>query len=143
MNLELFEKMDAAGLRRYLEFLLWHYRVVDSFWFISVAERFGQTAAELSHDLPGGLVQVPGAGIVAQPFPQLEHIVERRGGQRLDGGKTFYESSKIWYNCNHLRLLQHDLADPDAIGVGTPAAARALTALCWPARPRNMGSRRP
>ncbi len=46
MNLELFEKMDAAGLRRYLEFLLWHYRVVDSFWFLYVAERFGQPAAE-------------------------------------------------------------------------------------------------
>lgn len=46
MNLQLFEHMDAAQLRRYLEFFLHHYRVMDAFWFIYVTERFGQSAAE-------------------------------------------------------------------------------------------------
>jgi len=46
MDLEIFENMDTVQLRRYIEFLLWHYRVVDAFWFIYVAEYFDQSTAE-------------------------------------------------------------------------------------------------
>jgi len=46
MNMEAFQDMDAPELREYLAFLLWHYRVVDAFWFIYVAEQFDQQTAE-------------------------------------------------------------------------------------------------
>jgi hypothetical protein len=46
MNLKIFEKMEAPQLRSYIEFLLWHYRVIDAFWFLYVAERFDQPTAE-------------------------------------------------------------------------------------------------
>lgn len=46
MDLRVFEQMDETDLRKYLEFLLWHYRVMDAFWFIYVAERFDQPTAE-------------------------------------------------------------------------------------------------
>jgi hypothetical protein len=46
MDLSIFEKMEAPELRSYLEFLLWHYRVIDAFWFLYVAERFDQPTAE-------------------------------------------------------------------------------------------------
>jgi hypothetical protein len=46
MDLEIFEEMDRSDLARYLEFLLWHYRVVDAFWFLYTEERFGRAAAE-------------------------------------------------------------------------------------------------
>jgi hypothetical protein len=46
MDLSVFDNMEAPELREYIEFLLWHYRVVDAFWFIKVSERFDQTAAE-------------------------------------------------------------------------------------------------
>jgi hypothetical protein len=46
MNMAVFREMDAPQLKRYIEFLLWHYRVVDAFWFIYVAEQFDQRTAE-------------------------------------------------------------------------------------------------
>jgi hypothetical protein len=46
MDLKVFEKMEAPELRSYIEFLLWHYRVIDAFWFLYVAEKFDQPTAE-------------------------------------------------------------------------------------------------
>ncbi|MBN1319879.1 MAG: hypothetical protein JXA87_03465 [Thermoleophilia bacterium] len=46
MDLSHFDTMDADELRSYLAFLLWHYRVVDSFWFLYTADECSQEAAE-------------------------------------------------------------------------------------------------
>ena len=46
MDSEIFDKMEQSQLKSYIEFLLWHYRVVDAFWFIYVEERFGRDVAE-------------------------------------------------------------------------------------------------
>ena len=46
MDLTRFDSLEPAEIRRYLEFLLWHYRVVDGFWFIYNEERWGRPEAE-------------------------------------------------------------------------------------------------
>jgi hypothetical protein len=46
MNMEVLREKTAEELREYLQFLLWHYRVVDSFWFIFTTEEFDQETAE-------------------------------------------------------------------------------------------------
>ena len=56
MDLRIFEKMEAPELRSYIEFLLWHYRVMDTFWFLYVAERFDQPTAERLNERVWGRV---------------------------------------------------------------------------------------
>ena len=40
-------EMDAPELRKYLQFFMKHYRAMDAFWFIYIAEKFDQPTAEL------------------------------------------------------------------------------------------------
>lgn len=46
MDLSAFENMENDQLKDYLTFLLWHYRVVDAFWFIYVGDEYSQEQAE-------------------------------------------------------------------------------------------------
>ena len=47
----------------------------------------------------------------------MEHVIQIGVRQGRDRRKTFDEALKVGNNSLHLRLLQHDLRYPDAIGV--------------------------
>lgn len=73
MDLGILGKMEAPQLRSYLEFLLWHYRVVDAFWFIYVSERFDQSTAERINEQVWGKV----AGMAARNLISRFQIQEK------------------------------------------------------------------
>ena len=68
MDLDVFEKMDAPQLRRYIQFLLWHYRVVDAFWYLFTTEQFDQKAADQLNERVWGKVAAMAAKDLVKRF---------------------------------------------------------------------------
>lgn len=73
MDTTALNELDEAGLRRYLEFLLWHYKVMDAFWFIYATEKHGQPSAEQLNERVWGRV----GGMAAKDLAARFGIEER------------------------------------------------------------------
>ena len=87
-------------------------------------------SAILFHNRFRRLVQVPGAGIVPQPFPAFEHVLLRRARQGKHVREAINEAGVVPRHRFGAGLLEHDLADPDAIGVlRAPEGQHALVRI--------------
>jgi len=73
MNLGTLENFDEEELKSYLKFLLWHYRVVDGFWFLCVEEKYDRKAAEYLDEAVWGKI----AGMSAKDIVNRFNIKEK------------------------------------------------------------------
>jgi len=87
-------------------------------------DRFGaarKPAAVLAHHGLRAGVQVARAGVVAEPAPQRHDFFRGRGGEAGEVRKACEEAPVVGNHRRHLRLLQHDLGEPDAVGIACAA----------------------
>lgn len=80
-----------------------------------IVDRHGFQA--LGVHLPGGSMQVTGALVIAQSLPVLQNLFKIGQGKRLEVGEPSNKAIiRRQHGCDPC-LLQHDLRDPDAIGI--------------------------
>ncbi len=81
----------------------------------------GDLAAVLPDDGSGRGVQVPGPLIIAQPLPFPEDLPQRGPGQAPHVGEDPEPALVVGDDGRDGRLLEHDLGDPDPVGIFRPA----------------------
>jgi len=110
MDLSRFDTMDAGELRSYLAFLLWHYRVVDSFWFLYMADEHSQPEAETINERVWARV----SGLAARDLLSRFHISEK-------GLEGFAKVLRLY---PWTLLLEYQIEEtPDEIVLSVPCCA--------------------
>jgi len=85
MDMRVFAGMEAAELREYIQFLLWHYRVMDAFWYLGVSDHFGEAAADHLNEQVWGRIPAMAARDLVKRF-----------NLRARGLEGFIEALRYW-----------------------------------------------
>ena len=85
MDMEAFDDMDRSQLRGYIEFLLWHYRVMDSFWYIYISKMFDEPTADRLNERVWGRIPA----MAARDLLERYDIAER-------GLEGFVKALRLW-----------------------------------------------
>jgi hypothetical protein len=95
-------------------------------------DRFGaarKPAAVLAHHGLRAGVQVARAGVVAEPAPQRHDLGHRRRGEFGKRAEACQEARVVGDHRRHLRLLQHDFREPDAVGIAGVLPGQVVAAV--------------
>jgi hypothetical protein len=108
MDLTLFEHMAAPDLRKYIAFLLWHYRVMDAFWYLNIAEDFDDATADKLNEKVWGRI----SSLAARDLVKRFNITET-------GLKGFVKALRYFPWC--ILAGYEIIMEPDAIRIHVPS----------------------
>src|SRR5690606_13832692 len=97
-------------------------------------ERFRNVAAMFADNLLRRRLKLTRSAIVAQPFPAATRFMLVGGRELLYRRKALQEPFVVWNDRRHLRLLQHDLADPDGVQVACLSPGQIACMLAEPGK---------
>jgi hypothetical protein len=86
MDLTVFDDMDADGLRNYPQFLLWHYRVMDAFWYTYTSELLDEATADRLNEKVWGKIPALAARDLLARFDIQARGLEGLGRFHLANG---------------------------------------------------------
>ena len=69
------------------------------------------------------------AAVVTQSLPLVEHVRRIGGSKRADIGEAREPALPAPVDAAHLGLLEHDLADPNLVGIARPAPREVAVEL--------------
>ena len=110
MDLSPLENMEPAKIKDYLEFLLWHYRVIDGFWFLFVSDEIDLQTAERINER----VWAKAAGMAAKDILKRFRIEEK-------GLKGFAKAQRLF---PWTMIIGYDIAEKgDEVIISVPSCA--------------------
>ena len=81
-------------------------------------------SAMVLHDRAGASVQITRPRVIAEPGPDPQHVIEAGCGERGHARPALNKAREIRRDRLDRGLLQHDLGQPDPIGIGPRTFAR-------------------
>jgi hypothetical protein len=116
MRMEIFDAFSRDELRQYLEFILWHYRVIDAFWYLSVEGDLGKSKADVLNERVWGKV----AGMAAKDL-------KNRFGIEAPGLKGFVQALRLFPWC--ILIGYHIEEREDAVEIIVPSCATQVARI--------------
>ena len=92
-----FDDMSREDLKQYLDFLMWHYRLVDAFWYIYVENEQGAKTANHFNELVWNKV----AGLGAKDLVKRFEIQEKGLAGFVKALRLFPWTQIVGYNIDH------------------------------------------
>ena len=83
-------------------------------------------------DRPRRFLQIPRPRIVPKPAPRREQLLFRRGGQRGHVGESLQETLVVRDYRRYAGLLEHDLGNPDPVGIAGPSPGQVALVFVIP-----------
>ena len=90
----------------------------------------GEGSAVVADEELGGLVELAGAGVVAEAFPEFEHVLEGGGGEGGGVGEAGKKAQEVGDDGVHAGLLEHDFRDPDGVRPARLGAPGQVAGAC-------------
>lgn len=116
-----FDDLNPKELREYLNFLLWHYRVVDAFWYINIEQDQGADAANHFNEKVWGKV----AALAARDIKKRFNVTEAGLGGFVKALKLFPWAIIVGYDIDQR---------PDEVIITVPECPTQIARLN-----RNLG----